>query len=393
MKSRISLEIVIIFFITILVTSYVPTISESISSGGADLGLAPAKCLFNGINHYESFLSSDGRCEVERSHLGEYLQGYYVMLYPLTFLDWDGARIAWVLLNISLIFLIPYFLCKKFEINKISTFFIIFFCYYCIITRVNLIMGQITLVMLFFLTLPFIFKSKISYILSGITYFKYNIGYALFFLYITSKKYKILTLSLLPSFIGWVLYSLITSTNLVTNFFEPFLLMVNNMGANAALKSIHIFSFINEFGIINSKYQTVITLIPSIIVNIFFITKINKIQDNLLKLSCLNISILIFLPHYGHDYIILIPLLVHAIKNYDNNLFLSRINLLTVIYFLQLYSGIQKYLNKIFIYLDLSFSFISFVNSAYPYFHILILLLVLMLNLQKSDQIIKHEAN
>ena len=90
MKSRISLEIVIIFFITILVTSYVPTISESISSGGADLGLAPAKCLFNGINHYESFLSSDGRCEVERSHLGEYLQGYYVMLYPLTFLDWEA---------------------------------------------------------------------------------------------------------------------------------------------------------------------------------------------------------------------------------------------------------------------------------------------------------------
>jgi hypothetical protein len=390
MKSKIPLEIVVIFFITVLVSSYIPTISETIFSGSSDLGIAPTNCLFNGINHYESFLNSDGRCEVVGSHLGEYLQGYYVMLYPLTFLDLYGARTAWILLNIVLIFLIPYFLCKKFELNKISTFFIIFFCYYCIIARVNLIMGQITLVMLFCLTLPFIFRSKISYALSGMAYFKYNIGYALFLFYLTSKKYKILMFSLLPCLVGWILYSYITSTNLATNLFEPLLLMINNMGFNTALKSIHIFSFINEFGIINSKYQVVITLIPSIILNIFFITKISKIQDDLLKLSCLNISILIFLPHYGHDYIILIPLLVYAIKNYDNDVFLSRINLLIVIYFLQLYAGIQKYVNKILVNFDLS---VTFINSIYPYFHILILLAVLILNLQKSKKLLRHEGS
>ena len=390
MKNKISLEVTIIFFITVLISLYLSTISEAISTGGADLGLIPAKCLFNGINHYESFLNNDNQCKLERSHLGEYLQGYYIMLYPLTFFDWTGARIIWVLLNMLLIFLIPYFLCKKFDVNKISTFFIIFFCYYCIVARVNLIMGQITIVMLFFLILPFIYKSKISYILSGITYFKYNVGYALFFLYLTSRKYKILMLSLLPCFIGWILYCLITDTKLIVNIFEPFLLMLNNMGSNGPLKSIHLFSFINQLGLINSKYQTIITLLPSIVVNIFFIIRINKIQDNLLKLSCLSLSILVFLPHYGHDYIILIPLLVYAVKNYSNNLLLSRINLITAIYFLQLYSGAEKFLIKIFHYLDLSSSFIAL---AYPYFHILILLSVLILNLQRGDQALKYESN
>ena len=110
MKNIISLEIIIDLFITVLVSSYIPTISETIFSGSSDLGIAPTKCLFNGINHYQSFLNSDGKCEVEGSHLGEYLQGYYVMLYPLVFLDTYEARTAWMLLNILLIFLIHYFL-------------------------------------------------------------------------------------------------------------------------------------------------------------------------------------------------------------------------------------------------------------------------------------------
>ena len=102
-----------------------------------------------------------------------------------------------------------------------------------------------------------------------------------------------------------------------------------------------------------------------------------------MKLSCLGISILIFLPHYGHDNIILIPLLVYAIKNYNSDKLLSRINLLTVIYFLQLYAGIQKYLNKILLKFDIS---ISFINSVYPYFHIFLLLTVLILNLYRTNK-------
>jgi hypothetical protein len=76
----------------------------------------------------------------------------------------------------------------------------------------------------FFLTLPFVFKSKLSFFLSGLSYIKYNIGYALFLYYIANKKFKILLISIIPCVFGWFFYSFLTDKNFISNIFEPFLL-------------------------------------------------------------------------------------------------------------------------------------------------------------------------
>ena len=229
--------------------------------------------------------------------------------------------------------------------------------------------------------MPFIYKSKLSIILSGISYFKYNIGYGLFFLYLISKEYKKIIFSIIPCFVGLIIYCLITKSSILKNIFQPFELMVFNGVMGSTLNRIFLFSFFRDFSIFNNYINYSLIGIFTLLFNFFLLKKISKINNNLLKLSCLCLLILISTPHWGHDYILLIPLLIYSIKYYKLDLFLFRINLLVCIYFLYLYKGIQIHLDTVFSYFKINTYFLS---TAYPYLDVLVLLIVLILNLVSS---------
>jgi hypothetical protein len=239
-------------------------------------------------------------------------------------------------------------------------------------------MGQNALFVLFFFTLPFVFKSKLSFFLSGLSYVKYNIGYTLFFYYMASKKFKILLISTLPCVFGWFVYSFITDQNFINNIFDPFFLMFNiekNTSEKASL--IFLFSFILQNKFLIFPFNLIFTLLVAVILNYLIIVKISRVADDLLKLSCLNISALIFMPHYSHDYIILIPFIIYSVKNYGNNFILSRVNLLSCIYFFHL-QGVKQFLN---------------IGFDIQYLNILLLSLLLFFNLklkknEKLNQVI-----
>jgi hypothetical protein len=388
LENNISLEVVIIIFFIILITSYRLIISEILSEGGAaDFQWYPAKCVFQGINHYSSYLSNDGKCSIFMSQLGEYAQGFYILIFPFTFLEWNIAKVFWTLLNSIFIFLITYLLCRKFKLGKIYTCLLIFFIFSSIITKINLIMGQQTILILFFLILPFIYKSRHSSILSGISYFKYNIGYALFIYFLISKKYKNLFFSIIPCFLGLLIYCFFTNTNPINNLFQPIQLMIKNSEVGSTLNNIFLFSFIKNFSMFNLSVKYLLILIFSILFNIFIIKKISKNYDDLHKLSCLCLLILISTPHWGHDYILLVPLLIYSVKNYQKNLLLFRINFFGAIYFLNLYSGAQIYLNKILLSLKFSEVYIDTISLTFPYFNIFILLFILIFNLKNLKEL------
>lgn len=363
-------ELIIIFLSVVLIVSYKSTLSEMFSdNGGKDMIFYPIKnCISLGINHYRSALDGNS-CFGNFSHLGEYLQSIYLILYPFKFLDVSQARILWGIINFFLVFIIILLLCKKFELDKFSIVILIFFITFSIITRIHLIMGQNALFVLFFLTLPFVFKSKLSFFLSGLSYVKYNIGYTLFFYYIANKKFKILLISILPCIFGWFFYSFLTDKNFISNIFEPFLVMLH-IEKNSSSKSnlVFLFSFILNKEFFIHPFNLIFFIFSSLLLNFFIITKISKVNDDLLKLSCLNISALIFMPHYSHDYFILIPFIIYSVKNYGKNFILSRINLLSCIYFFHL-QGIKQFLN-------LGFDF--------QYLNILLLSLLLFFNLKQK---------
>lgn len=372
-----------------LLSSYFQVFKDVISpSGHHDFQWSPAKLVFERVNHYQYMLNGNTE-KIMMSQYGEYLHGLYILLYPYTLVEWHHAKIAWMITNLILLFLIPIMLCKKFSVSLEKSILIIFFFSFCIVSKVQIITGQQTLLILFFFVLPFVKDTKINAILSGISYFKYTIGYALFFIFLSAKKFKFLFLSTLPSALGLLLYSLITNSNPLLILFQPFELAIENQligeTINNMPKNKFILSILEKITFIEFYYKSFIFLILSLIINLFFILKIKNLNDNLLKLSCLTLSTLIFFPHYPHDYIMLLPFLVYSIKNFS--CVISKITFFLTIYFLHFFKGLNIYFIKGLVYFDIKKEIINFFDYSISYINILFLLLILVLNLTNKNLI------
>ena len=171
---------VLLFIIlsSVLVFIYFPIFQESVLLKQLDFQWSPSKLVSEGINHYEYMLDGN-RKKIIGSQYGEYLHGLYILIYPFTLLTWENAKIAWFIFNFFLAVLIPLLICKKFKLQMSETLLIIFFFLASNVTKAHMVIGQQSILILFFFCLPFIGNSKIISILSGISYLKYSIGYVL----------------------------------------------------------------------------------------------------------------------------------------------------------------------------------------------------------------------
>ena len=329
------------------------------------------------------------------SQYGEYLHGLYVLLIPYGLMKWPLAKICWLITNIFILIYLPIKLSRKFLLSKIETYLVIFFFSCCIVTKVQLITGQQTLLILLFFSMPFIFNSKLSIFLSGISYFKYTIGYSLFFYFLIIKDYKNLFFSLLPAFFGWIIYTILTKSNLFHTIFQPFQLAIENQiigeTSNNMPKNKFLFSILENFKFINTEYAGFIFLTISLTVSIFFIYKITKINNDLQKLSCLTLISLIFLPHYPHDYVLLLPLLIYSIKNFSY--LNSKISLIVIVYFLQFFKGFKIYIIKFISLFHFDITILNLVDYLISYSNILVLLFLLLRNINNKLNLTKNNIN
>ena len=294
-----------------------------------DFHYSPTKLVAEGINHYQYIL--DGKHDhsiddkLQYAQNGNYAHGLFVLLIPLTWLDWESSKIVWALINILISFLIPILICKKFNLSNYETLFVLIFFLSSTIFRIHIGYGQQTLLTYFFFILPFIFKSNLTTILSGISFFKFNIGYALFLYFLSMRDIKKITLSLTPALIGWLSYSYLTDTILIKSLLDPFKVILY-WNSDSDHFPVTIFSLLKSINM-----PRIIIIIVPIIISFFIILRLKKIKDELLKLSLISLSALCFLPHQLHDYVLLVPLLIFSVKNYSD--LISKINLLFIFYF------------------------------------------------------------
>ena len=387
--------ILFILLSSIAVSIYIPVIKEIFSiSGHHDFQWSPTKIMLENINHYQYMLEGNTE-KILMSQYGEYLHGLYVILIPFGLLEWPVAKIFWFATNLFILIFLPIKLCQKFSLSKIESYLVIFFFSCCIVTKVQLITGQHTLLILLFFSMPFLFNSKLTFFLSGICYFKYTIGYSLFFYFLFLKDFKKLFLSGLPVFIGWIFYSFITKSNLFDTMFQPFQLAIENQIIGETLndmpKNKFLFSILEIINIENFNYNGVFLILLSLIVSIFFIQRISKIKDDLQKLSCLTLISLIFLPHYPHDYVLLLPMLIFSIKNFSN--LNSKISLIIIIYFLQFFKGFEIYIVKFMKLINYQTSSLNFFEYLISYANILILLFLLIINIDNKIYLTESNKN
>ncbi len=316
-KKKIFLYLFVLFALASLTKNGLQALNWS-----ADFQWFPSTLLLKGINHYDFFLKGG---QPFLSQEGEYTHGLYIMFLPFASLDWELAKLFWMVTNVFFVLSIPYLLCRKYEISKYLTILIMCIFATCSPTRTVINYGQQSLLIMFFFILPFVYENKKSYFLSGISFFKYNIGFILPIYYLLTKKFKYLFLSIIPSLIGWIIYFNLTKTDPLINLFEPIKLVISknySWGSDiySIIKSLNIFNV--NFYFINAKQFNDFTSIAiSLILCFFIVIRISKIKDKLLQLSLLCLSTLVLAPHANYDYVFLLPLFIYSFKNFDKNKF------------------------------------------------------------------------
>ena len=313
----------ILIFITIIF--FVDTIFKGLENS-CDFQWQPATLFWEGINHYEKFIKNgkyDFMCQG-----GEYAHLLNIIYYPFALLKWETAKTTWLIFNIFFTFFIPFLICHKFKISNYKTIILILIFMSSHPTRMTINYGQQSLLVMFFLMLPFIFKSSSSYFFSGFSSIKYSTGYILFLNFLASKEYKKFILATIPYFLGWLIYSFYTNSDPLVNFFEPFRWFLRLSYERQAIDLYTLgelyFSFKN-----NILYKSLLILLIFLI-NFFVLTKINKIKDDFLKMSLVFICPLIFFPHSNYDYVLLLPLACYSLHNFEK--FINKINFYFVIY-------------------------------------------------------------
>ena len=246
---------ILFFLITISIFSFIETIRKGLLNG-CDFQWQPALLFWEGINHYARFMTN-GKSEF-LCQGGEYSHLLHVIYYPFVLFKWETARALWLLTNIIFVFSIPLLICNKFKISKYKTTILILIFMTCYPSRMTLNYGQQSLFVLFFLCLPFIFKSNFFYFLSGISSVKYSTGYVIFLNFLVKKEFKKFFLATIPYLLGWLIYSMFTNSDPIINFFEPLKLsFMSNYKRDADIYSLLQIYFLSDKGSI-LKYVSIV---------------------------------------------------------------------------------------------------------------------------------------
>ena len=359
---------ILVFLILISVISFLDTIRKGFLNG-CDFQWQPAVLFWEGINHYQKFISngkSDFLCQG-----GEYAHLFNVILYPYTLVKWEIARGLWVFTNICFSLAIPIIICKNFNLSKYKTIILLLIFLTCYPTRMTINYGQQSLFVLFFLILPFVYKSNLSFLLSGLSSIKYSTGYIIFFDYLVKKQFKNFILASIPYLLGWFIYFSYTNSDPIINFFEP---LDWSLNYKQYTRDSDIYSLLQMYFIdTNQVYLKYSSIIFVFILNLFFLIKINKLSDNFLKMSLILICPLIFFPHSNYDYVLLFPLACYSLLNFEN--LINKVNFFFVIYFFYFSRIIKHLLNVDWLYQPTLLTFI-----------IVLLFFNINLNIQNSSK-------
>tara|TARA_B100000674_G_scaffold447781_1_gene415675 strand:+ start:400 stop:1500 length:1101 start_codon:yes stop_codon:yes gene_type:complete len=317
----------ILFFKFLLIILALSSIIKGIMNSiliGHDFDYRGATLMWQGINHYQYMLKGNETMDIQNGYYG---QAFFVLLYPFTLLPLDFSKAVWTLINVLLSFFLPIFLSKKLNLDRQKTFYLLVLFLASTPCRVVIGNGQFSLIVVFFLFLPFFYKKSFYIILSGIAFIKYNIGYLLLLYFLSNKQIKNVVFSLIVFILSWFFYSFITNSNLFNNLLEPLKLALYIQATDGLVYGFSFLKFIFK----QYDYLNYLIISLSIIFSFLLLNKIKKINNESIKLSLFCLIILIFSPLRNYDHILLLPLLLHSLKYYEKY-FISKINIFFILY-------------------------------------------------------------
>ena len=300
-----------------------------------DFQWSPAVAFWSGIDPYSAALSLDRNKYIILTQDPNYLHGLYLLFFPLAKLNFEQAKLTWVILNILFGFGCLYLVNKIYNLSvkELIITGIIFLC--SAPFRNCLGNGQQTLMILFFLLLYWHHKNESRGISLFIVGLKYSFA-PIFFLRSMLKKEKAFFIALALIIISALLFSFKVNQKLNIHLLISPLLVAQS---KTSLGFSDIYSFIKAY----TNFPFYISLSIPLCMTVLLIYWDLKF-DNPYKLSILCLFSLLLFYHLIYDYIFMLPLIAQALKRKKSqSIFLNTAIFFCLTYFMFIHTIIFRF--------------------------------------------------
>ena len=292
-----------------------------------DFQWSPSLLLRNGINPFDYVLNNDSHEKIIKTQIPNYFHGLYVIILPFTLLNWETAKLYFVIFNILITIHTIYNFTNYFKLDNLYLILITAIYFSSTPFRVSLGNGQQSILILYCFSLM-LSNSYIKNFISGIGYFKYSFAPQFFFNLLISQKYlkALLSILILPITFFIFIY-LINDYNLYNIIKQPLIISSIHVGPGVG----DLMTLISDLNIFNESKTMLIYLIilfiSIIFSHLFYISKTTEFCN----FTIASIIALLFFKHLIYDYIFLLPVFILSLIHYKHYFF--KLNLILVIYF------------------------------------------------------------
>ena len=300
-----------------------------------DFQWSPAVTFWSGIDPYSAALSIDRNKYIILTQDPNYLHGLYLLFFPLAKLNFEQAKLTWVILNILFGFGCLYLAYKIYSLSvkQLIITGIIFLC--SAPFRNCLGNGQQTLMILFFLLMYWHHKNKSR----GVSLFMVGLKYSfapIFFLRSMLKKEKAFYVAVALILISAFLFSIKINQKLNFHLLISPLLVAQS---KTSFGFSDIYSFIKDYTNFSFYISIAIPLSFTALL-IFWDLKF----DNPYKLSILCLFSLLLFYHLIYDYVFMLPLIAQSLKRQKSqSIFLNTTIFFCLSYFMFIHTIIFRF--------------------------------------------------
>lgn len=277
-----------------------------------DFQWSPTVLLLDGENPYEVYLNGDPDRALIKAQTPNYAHAMYLMLTPFGLMDWEVAKIAWALFNVTVGFLIVLLLAQILNLNKDQAFFVFLTFLASSPFRIGIGNGQQGLIMLLaFLVIP-VSRSYWSSFAAGIGYFKYSFAPPFVaYLFFSRGKFHSLA-SLLPGIIGFFGFWVITGGSFWETLIQPLLVSSQGVAPGSADIMTIAEKLTKEGSIYHYTFYYLLPILFSLYGAYFASKNIVKVSTSFAFLCVIS---LVSFKHLAYDFVFLLPAFAIAIKN------------------------------------------------------------------------------
>jgi len=287
-----------VFFLLLCINYYHSYYSAIATS--QDMQWYPSTLLWNGLNPYQEYLNGREWFLSQAPNYGHFL---YILMYPLSMLEWENVKIIWAVLSMLLYFgLMLLFLFK----GKVSLAFLLFISVFLVAgyplsnTIGN---GQISIFIAFFTTIAWVYRKDsllISSVALSIIFVKYSFGLPILFAFLLAGYYKQVIIAGLVNLLAIFSFSIIFNISILESILLPLKVAMSATGIGPIdLMSLERLLIANNY--IDIKISFLLIILVFLLYASYILKNYKLLSDNAIVGSGILLSLVTFF-HLGYDH-------------------------------------------------------------------------------------------